>query len=81
MAHRFRLVQRFNMAKRLEQILTPTLVLSGDRDLLVSKSSLKCLTNGISNSSLVRLPGAGHLGFVTQPERVAEEVIQFMEPE
>jgi pimeloyl-ACP methyl ester carboxylesterase len=74
MAHRFRLVQRFDMAGRLHKIRVPTLVLAGDRDLLVSERSLQDLCRGIPQTRLVRLPGCGHLAFVTQPSRVAEEV-------
>jgi pimeloyl-ACP methyl ester carboxylesterase len=78
MAHRFRLVEQFDMEGRLERIRVPTLVLAGDRDLLVSEASLKQLCRGVSQSKLVRLPGCGHLAFVTQPYRVAEEVESFL---
>src|SRR5262249_23489779 len=78
MAHRFRLVEQFDMEGRLERIRVPTLVLAGDRDLLVSETSLKQLCHGVPQSKLVRLPGCGHLAFVTQPRRVAEEVEDFL---
>jgi 3-oxoadipate enol-lactonase len=81
MAHRFRLVEHFDMAGRLEQIRVPTLVLAGDRDLLVSENSLRRLCQGVSRSKLRRLPGCGHLAFVTQPHRVADEVIGFLSHE
>jgi pimeloyl-ACP methyl ester carboxylesterase len=77
MAHRFRLAEQFDMEGRLDRIRVPTLVLAGDRDLLVSESSLKTLTEGIPQSQVVRLPGCGHLAFATQPRRVAEAVKQF----
>jgi pimeloyl-ACP methyl ester carboxylesterase len=54
------------------------LVLAGDRDLLVSEDSLKQLCDGLVQSSLVRLAGCGHLAFVTQPHRVAEEIKAFL---
>jgi pimeloyl-ACP methyl ester carboxylesterase len=78
MAHRFKLVERFDVTPRLPRVRVPTLVLSGDRDLLVSKNSLKCLTKGIANNRHVSLTGAGHLAFVTQPKRVAAEVTRFL---
>ena len=80
MAHRFRLVEQFNMEGRLERIRVPTLVLCGDRDLLVSEQSLRLLCRGVNRSETVRLPGCGHLAFVTQPERVAHEVKRFLAP-
>jgi pimeloyl-ACP methyl ester carboxylesterase len=78
MAHRFRLVETFDLGRQLDRIRVPTLILSGDRDLLVSPQSLQALVDGIPQSHLVRLPGCGHLAFVTQPLRVAEEVKQFL---
>jgi pimeloyl-ACP methyl ester carboxylesterase len=80
MAYRLRLVERFNMARRLERIRVPTLVLAGARDLLVSERSLRALCDGIDQSQLVRLPACGHLAFVTQAARVAEEVKRFLQP-
>jgi pimeloyl-ACP methyl ester carboxylesterase len=77
MAHRFQLVERFNIDTRLGCIGVPTLVLAGDRDLLVSERSLRTLRKGIARCRLVRLPGCGHLAFVTQADRVAHEVKGF----
>lgn len=78
MAHRFQLVEQFNLARRLERIQAPTLVLRGDRDFLVSERSLLDLTTGLKQARLVRLPGCGHLAFVTHPQRVAQEVLGFV---
>jgi pimeloyl-ACP methyl ester carboxylesterase len=78
MAHRFRLVEQFNMIGRLDRIRVPTLILTGDRELLVSERSLRELSGGIPNARRVRLPRCGHLAFVTQPQRVAEEVGRFL---
>ena len=79
MAHRFKLVQRLDLTSRLNRIQTPTLILSGDRDLLVSNQSLTDLHGGIPNAKLARLPGSGHLAFVTQPRVVADQVRRFMQ--
>jgi pimeloyl-ACP methyl ester carboxylesterase len=78
MAHRLRLVEDFNVDQRLERLRMPTLVLAGDRDLLVSEGSLRALCDGVPHARLVQLKGCGHLGFVTQPERVATEVRRFL---
>ena len=79
MAHRFGLVEKFNMQGRLDRIRVPTLALAGERDLLVSQRSLRLLADGIPQAQVVRLAGCGHLAFVTQPERVAAEVNRFLE--
>jgi pimeloyl-ACP methyl ester carboxylesterase len=78
MAHRFQMVEQFSMDDRFHQVKVPSLILAGDRDLLVSPQSLHDLVHGIPQAQVVNLPGCGHLAFVTQPERVAEEVKQFL---
>jgi 3-oxoadipate enol-lactonase len=78
MAHRFRLVESFALEDRILRIAAPTLILAGERDLLVSAQSLAELSQGIRRSRLVKLRGCGHLAFATAPERVAEEVQRFL---
>jgi pimeloyl-ACP methyl ester carboxylesterase len=80
MAHRFRLVEQFNIVRHQGRIRVPSLILTGDRDLLVSKQSADELGRAIHDSRQVTLPGCGHLAFVTQPQRVAEEVRRFLQP-
>jgi pimeloyl-ACP methyl ester carboxylesterase len=79
MAHRFGLVERFDLERRLDAIRVPTLILAGDRDMLVSERSLKALCAGMPQSECVRLKGCGHLAFVTRPEQVATEVGRFLQ--
>jgi pimeloyl-ACP methyl ester carboxylesterase len=78
MAHRFRLVQGFDMTDRLHRVRVPTLLLAGDRDVIVSAASLQSLQNGIDECQVARLPDCGHLVCVTRPERVTEETIRFL---
>jgi len=80
MAHRFHLAERFNLVDRLPRIRVPSLILSGERDMLVSPESLKALHEGIRNSSVVPLKRCGHLAFATQPRRIADEVRRFLQP-
>jgi pimeloyl-ACP methyl ester carboxylesterase len=79
MAHRFRLVEGLDIERQLGHIRVPTLVLSGERDVLVSPSSLTALCEGIRDVQFARLPDCGHLAFVTKPELMARKVAQFMD--
>jgi pimeloyl-ACP methyl ester carboxylesterase len=79
MAHRFGLVERFDLEQHLDAIQVPALVMAGDRDMLVSERSLQALSEGIPQSEMVRLKGCGHLAFVTRPEQVADEVRRFLQ--
>jgi pimeloyl-ACP methyl ester carboxylesterase len=78
MAHRFRLVEHFNLEGRFDRIRVPTLALAGDRDLLVSEAGLQRLGNGLRDARVLRMPGCGHLAFATRPELIAEEVRRFV---
>lgn len=78
MAHRFRLVETFDINPRLNRIRVPTLILAGDKDVLVSPRSLTELEEGIQDSQLKRLPRCGHLAFVTNPTLVADKVRRFL---
>jgi 3-oxoadipate enol-lactonase len=77
MAHRFRLIEHHNLDGRLGRIDVPTLVLAGERDLMVSPASLEALNAGLPDARCRRLEGCGHLAFVTRPGRVASEVTDF----
>jgi 3-oxoadipate enol-lactonase len=79
MAHRFHLAEKFSLEGRLHKVRVPTLLLSGERDLLVSPESLQSLRDGIGRSRLVKLDGCGHLAFATHPSRIAEEVSRFLQ--
>src|SRR5262245_20413957 len=79
MAHRFRMVEQINFGDRLTTVRAPALLMAGDRDLLVSATGLRELSQSLPGSTPVQLPGCGHLAFVTHPERVAAEVRAFLD--
>jgi len=67
MAHRFRMVQQFEPGPRLARVRVPTLVLAGERDVLVSEGNLRELCQRLPQAELVRLGGAGGPGVGRQP--------------
>jgi pimeloyl-ACP methyl ester carboxylesterase len=77
MAYRLGLLEEYDLGRRITRIRVPTLILAGDRDLLVSDTSLNELSEGLPNAEVCRLPGCGHLAFVTHPRQVAAEVQRF----
>lgn len=78
MTHRFHLVESFDPGPRLHAVRAPTLLMAGDRDLLASPRSVQDLMRSIEDARRIELPGCGHLAFVTQPNRVADEVKRFL---
>jgi len=81
MSYRYRLVKEFDFGAKVERIQAPTLIVSGDRDVLVSRKSHRELANGIKGARSARLPGCGHLAFLTHPELVADKVMKFISPD
>jgi 3-oxoadipate enol-lactonase len=79
MAHRFHLVEPFDVADRGSAVTVPTLALAGNRDLLVSPKGLRDLVDSLPEARAIRLQGCGHLAFVTHPDEVAEQVRRFLE--
>ena len=79
MAYRLRLLENFDIGSRLPRIRVPTLVLAGQRDLLVSEGSLNELATGLPKAEVCSLEGCGHLAFVTHPQRIAREVERFIQ--
>ncbi|MSU76752.1 MAG: alpha/beta hydrolase [Gemmataceae bacterium] len=77
MAHRFRLIEGLDLQSDLHRIKAPTMILSGDRDVFVSATSLDALVRGLPKAKVHRLPDAGHLAFVTKPDLVAQRVHSF----
>lgn len=78
MAHRFRLIEDFDVERQLHSIKAPTLVMSADRDILVSQRSLAPLCDEIPDVQFARLPNCGHLAFVTKPDLIVHKVSQFL---
>jgi pimeloyl-ACP methyl ester carboxylesterase len=68
----------FNSTGRLAKIKAPTLILWGEDDKMTPFHLSRQLEESISDASLTIIPDAGHMVMLEQPERVAEEVINFL---
>ena len=79
MAHRFQQIEGLNLEDDLNRIKAPTLVLAGDRDVLVSPTSVSTLCERIPDVRFGRLPTCGHLAFVTRPDAIVNRVQQFLD--
>lgn len=77
MAHRFSLLEEYNVADRLARLTVPTLALCGERDVLVHPSAVEQMRSVAPQMETSVLPDAGHFAFVTHPELVAEALREF----
>jgi len=71
-------VQTFDTYERLPQIKAPTLILQGDRDILVPAENAEVLRERIPGSRVRIVQGTGHCFFWEAPAAVVEEVVGFL---
>jgi len=62
----------------LSSIRAPALIIWGDRDQEVPRSSMEIMARGINGSTLEVMEGAGHFPFVDMPDRFVDLVKGFL---
>ncbi len=78
MLDRLRVLDSFDATNRLWQIQTPTLVVSGPRDVFVNPDDQRALASSIGLARYAEIEGAGHIGFLTHRAEVANQVMRFV---
>jgi len=73
-----RALGRFDVVSRLNEIKTPTLVITGDRDTTVPLPLQQNLVQRIANARHAVIPNAGHAVSVEQPQIFNETLLQFL---
>lgn len=68
-----------DLTNAIPEVQVPTLILTGDDDVIISPRKSTILQRQISGSCLVTVPGAGHYLHVEKPKIVAQEVMHFLE--
>jgi len=74
----FGAAQAFDTHDRLSQIKSPTLILHGNRDILVPAENAEILHEQIPGSRVRIVQGTGHCFFWEEPEEVVQEVVGFL---
>jgi pimeloyl-ACP methyl ester carboxylesterase len=67
------------ISERLSEIVIPTLVLTGDNDLVVATADSITVAGLIASAELVIIPQTGHLPNEESPQEFAQAVIDFVE--
>ncbi len=70
--------QSHKLARRLDRISVPALVVRGEQDLLVPEEHARAWVAGLPSATLVEVPDAGHCLPAEWPEVVAAEVVAFL---
>ena len=71
-------IQAHDTYDRLPRIKSPTLILHGDRDILIPVGNAEVLRERIPGSRVRIVQGTGHCFFWEEPEEVVEEVVGFL---
>ena len=69
---------RFDLDKRLKEILVPVLVIATDSDRMVSINVSREMAGKLPNAKFVVLEGCGHFQHIEQTSRVAAELSNFL---
>ena len=72
------LIDRPDSTPDLARINVPALVVVGDRDSITPIAHAEALQRGIARSTLVVIPGAGHLSNVEQPAAFSRALADFL---
>jgi pimeloyl-ACP methyl ester carboxylesterase len=64
---------------KINLIKVPVLIIWGDKDTILPKEDQELLRKTIPDAKLVIYPNAGHVFYIEQPDRVALDVIKFIE--
>ncbi|MGE5675268.1 MAG: alpha/beta fold hydrolase [Mycobacterium leprae] len=73
------MADRPDMRPLLAQITVPTLVLTGGADQAISPQRAECMAAHIDRAVLVRVPGAGHMPMLEQPEATSNALAEWLD--
>lgn len=73
------IVGRDSLLDRLAQIRVPSLVVVGTEDTSLPPACSEQIAARLPHASLVRIPGAGHLSALEQPEAVNAAILAFLD--
>ncbi|WP_224372398.1 alpha/beta fold hydrolase [Hyalangium versicolor] len=71
-------ITRRGVTEELSRIITPTLILVGEEDVVTRPEMAETLHTRIHGSRLVRLPHVGHMSNLEQPELVNRAIRRFL---
>lgn len=72
-------VSLVDLSNDISALRVPTLIITGDDDVIISPRKSTVLQRQIPGSRLVTVPGAGHYLHVEESAKVAEEVTHFLQ--
>lgn len=74
-------MQDSDLRPELASITSPTLIIWGERDLLLPVSFAYTLNSALPQARLITLPDCGHRPMLAQPEQFSQVVRDFLQPD
>lgn len=71
-------IANFNFESKVKTIKTPTLVLSGDDDILIPSDETRHLARVLPNAEFATIKSGGHAVFLEHPEIFSRKVTEFL---
>ena len=78
LGHRMKAAYAHDTYDRLPRITSPTLVITGKEDVLISSENSRILAERIPGAKLILLEPAGHVFWMEQPEQSREAILAFL---
>jgi pimeloyl-ACP methyl ester carboxylesterase len=66
------------LGDRWQALKVPTLLLWGDRDAFLTPEEGETIAARNPNLRVIRIPDAGHLPWIDDPERIVDEIEHFL---
>ena len=70
--------RRWILGERWQALKVPTVFVWGERDAFTAPDVAEQIAEGNPNLRVIRIPGAGHLPWIDNPERVVDEIEHFL---
>lgn len=67
----------WDITSQLPKVTVPTLVITGDKDLLTRPDAGETIARAIPGARIVKMPGCGHMGFYEYAEAYNAEIARF----
>ncbi|KAI3976732.1 hypothetical protein MKX01_008590 [Papaver californicum] len=74
----FMISEGYNVCQQIQQIKKGTLIIWGENDQIISNKLAVRLNTKLQNSTLHRIPNAGHLPHVEKPDSVSKLIVNFV---
>jgi pimeloyl-ACP methyl ester carboxylesterase len=72
-------ITQHDACSRLQNISSPTLILTGSEDVLIPPENAKVMAQRIPDARMISIDDGGHLFLIEQSEQFNEAVIDFLD--